>query len=131
MSKLEKCSMCSIPALYLCRCSPQAFFCSSHLHTHCDSAHGTHIVETLRYKVLPEDLQIFRNIKNYLDSVVESKAQAILSKRTQRLRPLLLQIQEIEKECKEELKRDLKEEIEKIGEIEEILRVGEVRGSLL
>ena len=66
-----------------------------------------------------------------MDSVVESKAQAILSKRNQRLRPLLLQIQEIEKECKEELKRDLKEEKEKIGEIEEILRVGEVRGSLL
>ena len=119
--------MCSIPALYLCQYSPQAFFCPSHLHTHCESADGTHIVETLRYKVLPEDLQIFRNIKNSLDSVVESKTQAILSKRTQKLRPLLLQIQEIEKECEEELERDLKEEKEKIEEVEEILRVGEVR----
>ena len=122
MSKLEKCSMCSLHAVYLCQYSSHSFFCLSHLHTHCDSSIGTHIVETLRYKILSEDLQNFRNIKNSLNSIVKSKTQAILNKRTERLRPLLLQIQEIEKECEKEIKRDLKEENEKIKEIEEMLR---------
>ena len=114
--------MCSLHALYLCQCSPHSFLCFSHLPIHCDSPVGTHIVETLRYKILPEDLQYLRKIKNSLNSIIKSKIQAILKKRVKRLRPLLLQIQEIEKEFKEKIKIDLKEEKEKIKEIEEMLK---------
>ena len=49
---------------------------------------------------------------------MESKIQEISNKRAEKLRPLLHQIQEIEKECDEEMKRDLKDEKEKIKEIE-------------
>ena len=59
---------------------------------------------------------------------MESKIQAIFNKRAERLRSLLLHIQEIEKECDEEMKRDLKEEKEKIKEIEEMIRTEEIRG---
>ena len=59
---------------------------------------------------------------------MESKIQAIFNKRAERLRPLLLHIQEIEKECDEEMKRDLKEEKEKIKEIEEMIITEEIRG---
>ena len=52
----------------------------------------------------------------------------ILNKRVDELRPLLLQIQEIEKEYKEEIRRDTKEEKEKIREIDEMLRTEEIRG---
>ena len=52
----------------------------------------------------------------------------ILNKRVDKLSPLLLQIQEIEKEYKEEIRRDTKEEKEKIREIDEMLRTEEIRG---
>ena len=52
----------------------------------------------------------------------------ILDKRDQYIRSLLERIQKIEKECKEEIKRVFKEEMDKIGEIGEMLKTGEIGG---
>ena len=49
-----------------------------------------------------------------------------MREREQTLRPLLQNIQEIEKKTKEDIKRVWEEEKEKIKEIEEMIRTGEV-----
>ena len=108
MSRIEKCLMCSHHATFLCGCSSNTFLCLSHLQTHLTSVGGRHVIEPLRYEILPEDLHNLRNIQKSLNSRFEEKTQKILEKRTQNIRPLLERIQKIEKECKEEIKRVLK-----------------------
>ena len=51
-----------------------------------------------------------------------------MREREQTLRPLLQNIQEIEKKTEEDIKRVWEEEKEKIEEIEEMIRTGEVGG---
>ena len=73
MSKIEKCSFCNQPAIYLCACFPNTFLCPNHLQTHFTSSFGEHFLEPLRFFILPDDIQVLQSIQNSLQSSLKKQ----------------------------------------------------------